>query len=177
MQSIPQGELQMNKLAMKAALAAALFSTAAAAFAGSTSTTFAVSATVNATCVINSASALSFAAFDPTQGAQGSTSTISVNCTNTTPFNIGLDAGTGAGATVASRVMTSGSNTLTYSLYQDSGHSSVWGNTVGTNTASGTGAGMAAGNAIQKTVYGYIPNQPSTVPGSYADTVTVTVTY
>jgi spore coat protein U-like protein len=150
---------------------------AAAAFAGSASTTFGVSATVNATCVINSANALSFGAFDPTQGAQASTSTISVNCTNTTPFNIGLDAGMGTGASVASRVMTSGSNTLTYSLYQDSGHSTVWGNTVNTDTVSGTGAGMASGNAIIKTVYGYVPTQPNTVPGIYADTVKVTVTY
>jgi spore coat protein U-like protein len=167
----------MNKFVMKAAVAAACFSTAAAAFAGSTSTTFGVSATVNATCAINSASALSFGAFDPTQGAQASTSTISVNCTNTTPFSIGLDAGGGAGATVGNRVMISGSNTLTYTLYQDSGHTTVWGNTVGTDTVSGTGAGMAAANAITKTVYGYVPAQPNTVPGSYSDTVTVTVTY
>ncbi|MEX3959916.1 spore coat U domain-containing protein [Trinickia sp. EG282A] len=167
----------MKKTVIRAAVAAACFSIAAGAFAGTTSTTFGVSATVNATCVINSASALSFGAFDPTQGAQASTSSISVNCTNTTPFNIGLDAGAGSGATVASRVMTSGSNTLSYSLYQDSGHSTVWGNTVGTDTVSATGAGMASGNAITKTVFGYVPTQPNTVPGSYADTVKVTVTY
>ncbi|ASL74027.1 Csu type fimbrial protein [Ralstonia pseudosolanacearum] len=167
----------MRTPAIKALVTMALGLTAVAASAATTTTTFSVSTTVNATCVINSASALTFAAFDPSQGAQASTSSISVNCTNTTPFNIGLNAGTGTGATVASRVMTSGANTLTYSLYQDSGHASVWGNTVGTNTVAGTGAGMAAGNAITKTVYGLIPSQPNTVPGNYADTVTVTVTY
>lgn len=167
----------MKAFALKTALAAVLCSAAAVASAASTSSSFGVSTTVNAICVINSAGALTFTAFDPSQGAQASTSSISVNCTNTTPFNIGLNAGTGTGATVASRVMTSGANTLTYSLYQDSGHASVWGNTVGTNTVAGTGAGMAAGNAITKTVYGLIPSQPNTVPGNYADTVTVTVTY
>ncbi|MHA6910590.1 Csu type fimbrial protein [Ralstonia pseudosolanacearum] len=167
----------MKALALKTALAVALCSAAAVASAASTSSSFGVSTTVNAICIINSASALAFAAFEPSQGAQASTSSISVNCSNTTPFNISLDAGAGPSATVASRVMTSGGNTLTYSLFQDSGHTSVWGNTVGTNTVAGTGAGMAPANAITKTVYGLIPSQPSTVPGSYADTVTVTVTY
>jgi spore coat protein U-like protein len=167
----------MKKIAVKAVVASALFSATAMAFAASTSTTFSVSAQVNPTCVINSASALSFPAYDPTQGAQAATSSISVNCTNTTPFNIGLSAGGGSGASVANRVMTSGTNTLTYSLYQDSGHSTVWGNTVNTDTVAASGLGMASSNAIVKTVYGQIPNQPNAVPGSYADTVTVTVSY
>jgi spore coat protein U-like protein len=153
--------------AMRASLATTLVSSA----------TFNVTAQVNAACVINLASALTFPAYAPNQGAQASTSTISVNCTNTTPFNIGLNAGTGSGATVNNRLMTSGTNTLNYSLYQDSGHSIVWGNTVGTNTVSGIGGGLAGGSAITKTVYGQIPNQPSTPPGNYADTITVTVTY
>ncbi len=129
----------MKAFALKTALAAVLCSAAAVASAASTSSSFGVSTTVNAICVINSAGALTFTAFDPSQGAQASTSSISVNCSNTTPFNISLDAGAGPSATVASRVMTSGGNTLTYSLFQDSGHTSVWGNTVGTNTVAGTG--------------------------------------
>ena len=156
-----------------------LFSAMQASFATTlvTSATFNVTAQVNATCVINLASALTFPAYAPNQGGQVSTSTINVNCTNTTPFNIGLNAGTGSGATVNNRIMTSGTHTLNYSLYQDSGHSIVWGNTVGTNTVSAAGGGLASGNAITKTVYGQIPNQPGTAPGNYADTITVTVTY
>ena len=121
---------------------------------------------------------MTFAAYDPsTQTAQTTSSSISVNCTNTTPFNIGLSAGGGAGATVTNRVMTSGTNTLNYSLYQDTGHASVWGNTVGTDTVAAAGLGMASGNAIVKTVYGQIPLQPNAIPGNYSDTVTVTVSY
>ena len=36
------------------------------------------------------------------------TFTLKVQCTNTTPYHIGLDAGTGTGATVAARKMTKG---------------------------------------------------------------------
>jgi spore coat protein U-like protein len=166
------------RLTMKAAVATALLSATMLSEAANTNMNFNVSTTVNAICIIDSASSLTFASYDPSQvGAQSSSSTITVRCTNTTPFNIGLSAGAGPSATVATRVMTSGSNTLNYSLYQDVGATKVWGNTVGTDTVGGTGQGMAVGNAIQKTVYGQIPYQAGTVPGNYTDTVTVTVTY
>jgi spore coat protein U-like protein len=62
------------------------------------------------------------------------TFTLNVQCTNTTPYHIGLDAGTGTAATVAVRKMTNGSNTINYSLYTDSTRTTVWGNTVGTDS-------------------------------------------
>lgn len=156
-------------------LAASVLTLPVVALAGTATTTFSVTATVNANCAIVSASALSFPAYNPSQGAQNATSAVSVKCTKTTPFNIGLDAGTGTGATVTTRKMTSGSNTLNYSLYSDSNHSVVWGNTVGTNTVAGTGQGFST--TITDTVYGQIANQPDAVPGTYADTVTVTVSF
>jgi spore coat protein U-like protein len=64
-------------------------------------------------------------------------------------------------------------NTLTYSLYQDSGHATVWGNTIGTNTVTGTGTGIAQ----TLTVYGQIPATQYAAPGAYTDTVNVTLTY
>ncbi|KVC54278.1 spore coat protein [Burkholderia ubonensis] len=161
----------------KAALAASLACAAFAASAGQTSSTFGVSATVNATCLIDSASALTFPAFTPGTGDQTAQSAITVRCTNGTNFNIGLNAGTTSGATVANRIMTSGSNQLNYMLYQDSSRTVVWGNTPPSDTVNGTGAGMAMAQAITKTVYGKVPDQPNAVPGSYADTVTVTVTF
>lgn len=171
----------MNKnlrLAMKAAVATALLSTTMLSEAANTNTNFNVSTTVNAICIIDSASSLTFASYDPSQAvAQTSSSAITVRCTNTTPFNIGLNAGTGPSATTTTRVMTSGSNTLNYALYSDAAQTKTWGNTIGTDTVAGNGLGMAAGNAIVKTVYGQIPYQPGTVPGNYTDTVTVTVTY
>ncbi|KAG8150333.1 spore coat protein [Burkholderia catarinensis] len=160
-----------------AAVAALLAVAAATASAGQATSTMGVSATVNATCLIDSASALTFPAYTPGTGDQSAQSAITVRCTNGTNFHIGLNAGTTSGATVATRIMTSGSNQLNYSLYQDSGRTVVWGNTPPTDTVAGTGSGMAMANAITKTVYGKVPDQPNAVPGSYADTVTVTVTF
>jgi spore coat protein U-like protein len=142
--------------------------------AATTTTTFTVQITIVANCIINSASTLNFG------GAQGvlaanvdQTSTISVQCTNTTPYNVGLNAGTGAGATVAVRKMTSGGNTINYSLYTDAARSVVWGNTVATDTVSATGSGAAQ----SYTVYGRVPPQTTPAPATYTDTITVTVTY
>ena len=113
-------------------------------------------------------------------GSQGILSTnvdqtidLQVTCTNTTPYNIGLDAGTGSGATVATRKLTSGGATVNYTLYSDSGRTTLWGNTVGTDTVAGTGNGT--GQTL--TVYGRMPPQTTPAPGTYTDTITVTVTY
>jgi spore coat protein U-like protein len=141
--------------------------------ATTTSTTFSVSVTLAATCTINSASALNFG----NQGILGTnvdqTSTIQVTCTNTTPYNIGLDAGTGTGATVATRKLTSGGATVNYTLYSDTGRTTVWGTTIGTDTVAATGNGSGQ----NYTVYGRIPVQTTPAPGTYTDTITVTVTY
>jgi hypothetical protein len=100
-------------------------------------------------------------------------STVQVQCTNTTPYNIGLNAGTGAGATVAVRKMTSGGATINYSLYTDNGRTTVWGNTVGTDTVSATSSGASQ----SYTVFGRVPAQTTPAPATYTDTITVTVTY
>lgn len=141
--------------------------------AASTTTTFAVQATITATCTINSASTLNFGTVGVLASNTDQTSTIQVTCTNTTPYNIGLDAGTGSGATVAVRKLTSGGSTVNYSLYSDSGRTTVWGTTIGTDTVAATGSGTGQ----NYTVYGRIPAQTTPAPGSYADTITVTVTY
>ena len=156
------------------ALAGCLFvSFGCAADAATATTTMTVQVTITATCTINSASTLNFG----TQGVLATnvdqTSTIQVTCTNTTRYNIGLDAGTGTGATVATRKLTSGANTVNYTLYSNSGRTTVWGDTVSTDTVAGTGNGSAQ----NYTVYGRIPAQTTPAPGSYTDTITVTVTY
>jgi spore coat protein U-like protein len=69
--------------------------------------------------------------------------------------------------------MTSGGATVNYTLYSDSGRTTVWGTTIGTNTVAATGSGAAQ----SYTVYGRIPAQTTPAPGTYNDTVTVTVTY
>lgn len=146
------------------------------ASAATATDTFTVTATVGQTCTV-SANDLSFGAYIQTAGLPtDAVSTIDVNCTLATAYNMGLNAGTGTGATVTNRIMrNAASNALNYSLYQDAARTTVWGNTVGTNTASGTGTGLN----VPIIMYGRaFANQSATAPaGSYTDTITVTVTY
>jgi spore coat protein U-like protein len=133
--------------------------------------TMQVSATVSAYCGI-SASALNFGTY---AGALLKVnSSVTATCTSTTPYNVGLNQGTATGATVTNRSMTGPSSTLlAYSLFSNSGLTTNWGNTVGTNTLAGTGNGAA--QAL--TVYGQIAAGLYKNPGSYSDTITATITY
>jgi len=162
------------RLRLIGALAAAcLLLSASGSFATTTTSTFTVQITLAATCVINSTSTLDFGTQGVLTANVDQTSTIQVQCTNTTPYNVGLDAGTGTGATVAVRKLTSGGATVNYTIYSDSGRTTVWGNTVATDTVAATGNGAAQ----SYTVYGRVPAQTTPAPGTYTDTVTVTVTY
>jgi spore coat protein U-like protein len=152
---------------------AASFFVFGAANASTASGSFQVTLTIQGTCAVTSAATLAFGTQTAIASALNSTSAIGVTCTNGTPYTIGLNAGTGSGATVAARLLTSGSTTVPYSIYQDSGHTQVWGNTTGTNTEASTGTG-----ALQTfTAYGQLPAVASPTVGSYTDTVSVTVTY
>ena len=133
---------------------------------------FTVSATVTTSCSVT-ATNLNFGSAGVLTLNVDGTSTVTPQCTNGTPYNVGLDAGTGTGATVTNRKMTSGASTITYSLYSDSGRTTVWGNTVGTNTVSGTGTG--SNQAL--TVYGRVPPQTTPAPAAYTDTIVATATY
>src|ERR1041384_6296594 len=87
------------------------------AVAGSVTTTFTAQIAIAAACAINSASSLNFGTQGGLAANADPSSTIQVTCTNTTPYTIGLDAGTGAGATVAARKLSSAGNTVSYTLY------------------------------------------------------------
>jgi spore coat protein U-like protein len=157
----------------------ALLATAAAAWAGpaagtTTTATFQVQIIITNACSIASASTLNFGSQGTLAFAVAATSTVSVNCTLALPYNIGLDAGTGSGATVTTRKMTGpASATVNYTMYQDVANLLLWGNTIGTNTVAGVGTGLS----IPYTVYGSVPSQATPAAGTYTDTVTVTVTY
>lgn len=133
---------------------------------------FTATATVISSCNV-SATTHDFGSASSLGSNVDATSTITTTCTSTTPYNIGLDAGTGSGATVTTRKMTAGAATINYSLYTNSGRTTVWGNTIGTNTVSGTGSG--AGQPL--TVYGRVPSQATPAPATYTDTIVTTVTY
>lgn len=117
-----------------------------------------------------SATSLAFGAYDPFSATpKDSTSSITVS-TCIVSYQIGLDAGTASGATVTTRQMSSGANRMNYSLYRDAARTLNWGNTLGVDTLSTSGSAT-------HTVYGRIPASQNLPPGSYADTITVTVTF
>lgn len=154
------------------ASALALSQTAQAA---TTTTNLNVSATVSANCSATT-SAVAFGSVNVLSGsAADSTGGVTVTCTNGTPWAASAGVGGGSGATFASRKMTSGSNLLNYTLYSDSGRTTIWGDgTGGTATVTNTGSG----NAQNFTVYGRVFSGQTTTPsGSYSDTVVVTVTF
>lgn len=147
-----------------------LTSTSAVAQTNPATTTFGVSASVLKDCIV-SATALGFGNY--TGAVNSAQSTITVTCTNSTTYTVGLGPGLATSATVTTRQMQNGSALLNYGLFSNGTWATNWGNTSGTNWVSGTGNG--SGQAI--TVYGQIPAGQYVTPGSYADTIAVTVTY
>jgi spore coat protein U-like protein len=167
----------MHKI-LTVTLAAAVMAAGVAQSATTTTTTFAVTATVQATCS-TTATALPFGAYTPGAGALANSSTISVKCTKNTPYTVALNAGTTTGGAFTQRLMASGANTLQYNLYTSAALTTVFGDGTGaTATSAGTGAGVATANTL--TVFGQLPDSATNqaaVPGSYSDTITVTVSY
>ncbi len=141
------------------------------AWAGSQTSTFNVTTTVNANCLI-STNTLDFGNYT---GSQIDASTIlGINCTNGTPYTIALNVGTGSGASFANRILTSGSSTMMYNLYTDTTRSTVWGDsTSSTQIINDTGTGTNQNH----TVYGRLPGTQTPTNGTYSDTITVTVSY
>jgi spore coat protein U-like protein len=95
------------------------------AVAATATTTFQVIANVQVTCAIR-ATELNFG--DYTGLSLSAQSEITVNCTNTAQWNVGLNAGTASGATVTTRRMTGpAAFLLSYSLSSDAAHTVNWG--------------------------------------------------
>src|ERR1700730_10361774 len=140
------------------------------AVAATATTTFGVTATVQATCLV-AATSMAFGTY--TGAVATSTSAVSVTCTNTTPYNVGLSAGLATGATVTTRQMTGPASALLgYAMFSNAAHTVNWGQTIGTDTVTGTGNGAA--QAI--TVYGQATAGQFVGAGSYTDALTATVT-
>lgn len=144
-----------------------------AAAAATATTTIGITANVQATCVI-SATNLAFGTY--TGAVLAGTATVTVTCTNTTPYTVGLSAGLGTtpAATVTTRHMMGGAVGLNYVLTQDAPHATNWGNTPATDTPA---SALGTGAAVPLTVYGQVAAGQYVTPGAYTDTVTATVNF
>lgn len=135
-----------------------------------------VTATVAATCVVGT-STLAFASATSAAIAAGNvdaTGTIAVNCTSGSGYTVALGAGTGTGATTASRKMKAGTALLSYTIYTTEARTTVWGDNT---TGSGSVHGIGTGASQSIIAYGRIFAGQVVSAASYADTLNVTVTY
>lgn len=135
---------------------------------------FTVTVNVGSSCSVSAAN-IDFGQRGIINAPVNATGLITTTCGSGTNYSLALSAGTGVGATMNDRRMTrsGGSETLVYRLYRDSGRTQSWGDgSGGSTTVSGTGTGAAQ----TSTVYATLPPQSAAV-GSYADTITVTVTF
>jgi spore coat protein U-like protein len=166
-----------SKLLALAVASGLLAAGAAMALPNPVTATFQVSATVLKACTV-SATALAFGNYTPGSGAITNTSAINVACTKGTPFTMSVNGGSTTGGSISQRLMTNGTQTLQYNLYTSNALTTLLGDgTTGANV-TGTGAGLAT--ASTTTVFGQLPDSAANQavpPGSYTDTVTVSVAY
>jgi len=142
------------------------------AHAATVTGTFQVQINIQAACTIASATDMNFGNVGVLSANVDTTSTITVQCTATTPYNISLNAGLNGGA-VTTRQMSGAGGLVNYSLFRDPARTLNWGETIGSDTSVGTGSGSTQAY----TVYGRVPAQATPSPALYTDTITVTVTY
>jgi spore coat protein U-like protein len=160
------------KTGIRLGLVAGLAMLCGAANAAVVTSQFQVRITITAACTISTAPTLDFGSAGVISANINQTTTFNVQCTNTTPYTVGLDAGTTGGGSIATRLMTSGSATVQYRLYSDPARTTVWGD-VAANWQAATGTGAS----VLYTVYGQVPAQTTPAPGTYTDLVTATVTF
>lgn len=135
----------------------------------------------NAVCSV-SATAVGFGNYDPLSSLNtDTTGTVTVTCSGLlsvlVSYEILLSRG-GAG-TYTPRRMASGSNTLNYNLYTNLVRTTIWGdNTGGSSRVTGSMlVQLLVPTSNNHIVFGRIPAQQNIAPGTYADSITVTVNY
>jgi len=94
-----------------------------------------VQLTVTASCTINAAT-LDFGSTSLLATLIDATTTLSVTCTNTTPYSIGMDNGVNFSATRRMQQGASG-NFIGYAIYTDSARTNPW-TTASSSTRSGS---------------------------------------
>lgn len=159
-----------RRIGIAAALFAVLAGGARPASAGTDTGTLNVTATVTSNCAL-SGGTMAFGNYISGQTAnldvQGS-----INYVNCPAGTLTFELDRGANANGTQRRMKSGSNFLNYELYKSSSRNSVW----GTGTEANQIQLLQGGNG-SVVVYGRIPAGQTVPPGSYSDTVTITLTF
>ena len=161
-------------------LALASVTLATPAMADTANAIFQVNVTIQKACTVaaGAGSNISLGTVAATATDLAGNNTITVKCSKTTPYFIGLapsNADTdGAGEMAGTGVNT---DTVPYQLRSSAGASgTVWGNTATASSAGNGVAGTGTGANQSHTVYVTAPSANFT-PDTYTDTVTVNVNY
>ena len=130
----------------------------------------AISCSVTATGVF-------FGIYTPLQtSALNANGTIAISCTGVLYDVATVSLSTGLSGTYTNRTLKSGAAALDYNLYTSANGSQIWGNGNG-----GTGTGQAVlwffAPTANLTVYGAVNAGQDPAPGTYMDTITVSVAY
>lgn len=123
-----------------------------------------------------SATPVDFGVYDPaTAGPATTTGTVTVQCgIGILPaFTVSLSKGSGS---FAQRTMQQGADVLDYNLYTDSQHMIVWGDGNDGSVTQGW-QGLLTLGSTDYTVYGLVTSGQYPAPGSYTDSITVTVKF
>jgi len=135
---------------------------------------FQVDTTIPKSCLLSIAQHINFGAVPLLTSNLDAEGSLSVQCTNTTPYSIAMNAGGGVGATVMDRKMTGpGGSTVSYRIFRDGGRTQNWGQTINTDTLAGTGTGLSE----LVPAFGRVEAQTTPTIGVYTDTVLVTISY
>jgi spore coat protein U-like protein len=108
--------------------------------------------------------------------------TASCTLTGTTATTVSLASSysIGSGSSYANRTLLSGASKLGYNLYYDVAYSQIRGDGTGGSQTGGATFNLTRTSPTQSvtsTIYGRIPAGQDVAPGSYLDTIVVTVTY
>ena len=134
--------------------------------------TFNASATVLKTCNV-SADNLDFGPVGSLASPVPGQGQIHLQCSAGTGYTIALGGGSSGATDPTQRKMVSGVNSVTYGLYRNPGYTLPWGNVPGSNVASGSGTALVQSIPV----YGRVPAQTLPPPGTYTDTIVVSVGY
>jgi spore coat protein U-like protein len=143
---------------------------------------FNVFATVIPNCMISNIVNLNFGGIATLTSNVDNVGSVSVQCTNTTPYSIGINNGSYASGSQRQMYSATTGSYVSYNLYTDSARTSAW--TASTSPSSCTGGGgtcvLGTGTGATQpavTVYGRVPPQTTPGTGTYTDVVVVTVTF
>ncbi len=126
-------------------------------------------------CTI-SATSVNFGTYNVFAGSDvASTGTVTYRC-NGSAHNITVALTQGASATFNPRQMQKGAEALTYNLFRDASHSTIWGD--GTSGTSVYQIANPPNNTnVNLTVYGSVSAGQDVSAGTFSDTVTAVINF